>query len=409
MTKLYINDGLKRGNSFDIKRATTFVGRAPDNDIQIENNSVSRKHMKILRKGDKFFIEDLNSHNGTLVNGQAIKPGDQYEVKEGIPIVIGNVLISLGKKLSDDGMAIQYSIDLAEKTGDFGESLLYKDRRITKRKDLETIHEVSTILMQSLDINEICEKIMDSLFSLFNKIDNGAILLIDNETGELTEILARSRHNNKQNIQSNYSRTIVNRVICDGKAVIIADTSKEDIHKLSESIAMKRIKSIMCVPLISKSQIQGVVYVHSVNMLQEFQIDDLYLLTGLSSPAALAIQNAMLYSQRKKAEEELRKAHDELYSFSRELERKVQERTEELKDKNNKLVETEKLAALGKMANRVAHEIRNPLTVVGGLTRRLYEKTPDDDPNKKDLKIILGEAMVLENKVSEITNIEDEG
>jgi GAF domain-containing protein len=271
---------------------------------------------------------------------------------------------------------------------------------------LETIHEVSTILMQTLDISEICEKIMDSLFSLFNNTDNGAILLIDSETGELKEILARSRHN-EGNIQSNYSRTIVNRVIRDGKAVIMADTSQEDIDKLSESIAMKRIKSIMCVPLISKSQTQGVVYVHSVNMLQEFQIDDLYLLTGISSPAALAIQNALLYSQRKKAEEELRKAHDELYTFSQQLERKVQERTEELKEKNRKLVESEKLAALGKMANRVAHELRNPLTVVGGLTRRLCEKTPDDDPNKKDLKIILGEAKVLENKVSEIINIEN--
>lgn len=59
------------------------------------------------------------------------------------------------------------------------------------------------------------------------------------------------------------------------------------------------------------------------------------------------------------------------------------------------------------MANRVAHELRNPLTVVGGLARRLYEKTPDDDPNKKDLKIILREAKVLENKVSEIINIEN--
>jgi transcriptional regulator with GAF, ATPase, and Fis domain len=206
-------------------------------------------------------------------------------VKEGMPIVIGNILTSLGKKFSDDRMAVRHSINLSEKTGKFGESLLYKDRRFTKRKDLETIHEISTILMTTLDINDICEKIMNSLFSLFSKIDDGAILLIDHETGKVKEILSRSRHN-EENVQYNYSRTIVNRVLRDGKAVIMADTSQEDVAELSESMEMMRIKSLMCVPLISKSQTQGVVYVHSVNTLQEFQIDDLYLLTGLSSPAA---------------------------------------------------------------------------------------------------------------------------
>jgi 3',5'-cyclic-nucleotide phosphodiesterase len=227
MTKLYIINGSQGDRSFDLKSASTLVGRTSDNDIQIKNDSVSRKHMKISRKGDKFLIEDLKSQNGTWVNGEKIKPGDQYEVEEGIPIFIGNVLTSLGKEYSDDGMTIRYQIDLLEKTGEYGQNLLYKDSRITKRRDLETIHEVSTLLMQSLDINEICEKTMDSLFSLFNKIDNGTILLIDNETGELKEILARSR-NKKENIKSNYSRTIVNRVIYDGKAVIMADTSQED-------------------------------------------------------------------------------------------------------------------------------------------------------------------------------------
>ena len=407
MTKLYILNGLKRGRSFDIKGATTFVGRAPDNDIQIEDNSVSRRHLRILRNRDMFLVEDLGSQNGTLVNGQAIKPGNQYEVKEGFPIVIGNILISLGKMSSDDRMAVRHSINLSERTGDFGESLVYKDKRFTKRKDLETIHEISTILMTTLDINDICEKIMNSLFSLFSKIDNGAILLVDNETGELKEILSRSRHEGK-GIKYNYSRTIVDRVMREGKAVIMADTSREDTAALSESMEMMRIKSVMCVPLISKSQTQGVVYLHSVNTLQEFQLDDLYLLTALSSPAALAIQNASLYSQRKKAEEELRKAHRELYKFNQELERKIQDRTQELNVKNKELVETERLAAQGKMANRVAHELRNPLTVVGGLTRRLYEKMPDDDPRKEYLKIILEEAIVLEKKVSEIIHIDDE-
>jgi GAF domain-containing protein len=407
MTKFYIISGSQGDRSFDLKSASTSVGRTPDNDIQIKNNSVSRRHMKISRKGDKFLIEDLKSKNGTWVSGKKLKPGDPYEVEEGTPIFIGKVLTSLGKKYFDDGMTVQYQIDLLEKTGEFGQNLLYKDSRVTKRQDLETIHEVSTILMQSLNINEICEKTMESLFSLFDKIDNGTILLIDIETGQLKEILARSR-NKKENIQSNYSRTIVNRVISDGKAVIMADTSQEDSVDISESIQLKRIKSIMCVPLISKWQILGVVYVHSVALLQGFERDDLSLLTALSSPVALAIQNALLYSQRRQAEEDLAKAHEELQKFNQELEKKVQERTEELKEKNNQLVKTEKLAAVGKMANRIAHELRNPLTVVGGFTRRLHEKMPDDDSNKKYLSIILKEAIVLENKISEIIRIKDE-
>jgi PAS domain S-box-containing protein len=113
-------------------------------------------------------------------------------------------------------------------------------------------------------------------------------------------------------------------------------------------------------------------------------------------------------TERKQADAALRNAHEELYRFSQELEKRVQQRTEELKEKNGQLVEAERLAARGKVANRVAHELRNPLTVIGGFARRMDEKTPDDDPNKKYLKVILSETKVLENKVSQIIRFEDE-
>lgn len=112
-------------------------------------------------------------------------------------------------------------------------------------------------------------------------------------------------------------------------------------------------------------------------------------------------------TERKQSEEALRKAHEELYNFSQELEKKVEERTGELKDKTKKLLEAERLAALGKMANRIAHELRNPLTVVGGFARRMMEKNQDDAPNKKYIEIILSEVKVLESKVSEIIKIEN--
>jgi len=72
------------------------------------------------------------------------------------------------------------------------------------------------------------------------------------------------------------------------------------------------------------------------------------------------------------------------------------------------LIQAERLAATGKIANRVAHELRNPLTIVGGFARRLNEKIPDDDPNKRYVEIILREVKILETKVSEIIRLEED-
>lgn len=132
------------------------------------------------------------------------------------------------------------------------------------------------------------------------------------------------------------------------------------------------------------------------------------LLTGPKGRISGTLSSGEDVTERVKAEEALRKAHEELDHFSKELERMVLEKTEQLREKNGQLIEAERVAALGKIANRVAHELRNPLTVVGGFARRVYEKMPEEDPNKRYLRIIMREAEVLEARISEIIKIEEE-
>jgi signal transduction histidine kinase len=57
------------------------------------------------------------------------------------------------------------------------------------------------------------------------------------------------------------------------------------------------------------------------------------------------------------------------------------------------------------MANRVAHECRNSLTMIGGFAKRVSAKTAEDDPKKKYLKMIVDEVRILEKKVSDIIRI----
>lgn len=113
-------------------------------------------------------------------------------------------------------------------------------------------------------------------------------------------------------------------------------------------------------------------------------------------------------TERVKTEKALQKAHEELSHFSRTLEIMVEERTRELQEANSRLIEAERLAALGKLANRVAHELRNPLMVIGGFAKRMHDKAPDDEPGKRYLRIILKEVELLEARVSEIIKLEDE-
>jgi PAS domain S-box-containing protein len=183
--------------------------------------------------------------------------------------------------------------------------------------------------MQSLDIDEIGEKILDSVFSCIKSIDNAALLLVDQDSGEFSLVTARSREHGKE-FEMTYSRTIANRVVLEGKAIMMSDTSLEDETDLSESMILMRIKSVMCVPLISKTDVHGVIYVHSTSVPHGFSKSDLQLLSALSSPAALAIENALLYTTHKKAEAALQKVRDE-------LEIRVKERTEELSQANEHL------------------------------------------------------------------------
>jgi PAS domain S-box-containing protein len=132
------------------------------------------------------------------------------------------------------------------------------------------------------------------------------------------------------------------------------------------------------------------------------------VLTDPTAKIVATLSSGEDITERKQVEEALRKAHEELSNFSRDLEKLVLERTEELREKDKQLMEAERIASLGKVANRIAHELRNPLTVVGGFARRVYEKTPEDDPKKNYLRIMMKEVLVLENRVSEIIKIEDD-
>ncbi|MGD8229384.1 MAG: GAF domain-containing protein, partial [Desulfobacteraceae bacterium] len=206
-------------------------------------------------------------------------------------------VLCLGKACLESVMPFLDSIDLAKEVTD-SETVIVQDRPMTSQKNMELIHRVSDVLMKSTDINEILQKILDYILDLLKRVDRGVIILVHPETKKVSEVISKSR---KPGIkpQKNYSRTIVERVLREIRPITMSDTLSEDEGDRSKSMEMMRVRSVMCVPLISRSKIRGVIYVDSVNRPHGFRNDDLSLLTALSSSAAIAIENALLYAKEK--------------------------------------------------------------------------------------------------------------
>ena len=295
MPKICIMNGPDKGRTFEVDDEAIFVGRAPDNEIHVNDKSVSRKHLKIVKRGEKYYVTDLGSKNGTFIDGMRITGGKEYEVREGMPIAAGKTFLSVGKAYPDDVMAVLDSIDLFKELDEEGRSEA-KDRPMTAKKNMDLIYKVSNVLMQSLNMKEVMERILHYILELLKRIDRGVIILIDQETGQTSEVISIIK-STKDDCKSAYSRTIVERVIKERTPVSVLDTLEEKEISLSESIRVNGIRSIMCVPLISRSQVMGVIYVDSVKKPHGFRKEDLDLLTALSSPAAVAIENSLLYSK----------------------------------------------------------------------------------------------------------------
>jgi GAF domain-containing protein len=172
-----------------------------------------------------------------------------------------------------------------------------------------------------------------------------------------------------------------------GRIVIVNDAKQIDKPISTNLIVGEDIKSFAVTPIKVEGDTIGVLVTSSKknNYFHERFNDVIYI---ISNQIGIAIRLSQLY--------------EEIYSFNKELEEKVKERTADLKIKTQQLVAAERLATLGKMSRRIAHELRNSLMVVGGFARRLNEKITDDDPNKEYLRIIVDEVETLEDKVSRI-------
>ncbi|MDJ0553060.1 MAG: AAA family ATPase [Microcoleaceae cyanobacterium MO_207.B10] len=168
------------------------------------------------------------------------------------------------------------------------------------------------------------------------------------------------------------------------KTVVLDHASHETKFAADPYIQNCQPKSILCIPIINRSQFIGILYLENNLTVGAFTEHRLQVLKVLTTQAAFSLENAQLY-------ETLSTAKNQLEEYSHTLEDKVKERTEELKQKNRslsetikqlqhtqtQLIQTEKMSSLGQMVAGIAHEINNPTSFIYGNVNHATEYIQD--------------------------------
>jgi adenylate cyclase len=161
---------------------------------------------------------------------------------------------------------------------------------------LRALADTTALITSTLDVDEVLNQVMDTVIRLTGA-ERGYIMLKNKETGEMEFRIARGMAQEQlDNTEFIVSRTIVNRVAATGEPVLTDNASNDERFQGQESIVGFALRSILAVPLITRSEIVGVVYCDNRILAGLFRTHEMNLLTAFADQAAVAIDNARLFA-----------------------------------------------------------------------------------------------------------------
>jgi two-component system sensor histidine kinase HydH len=274
--------------------------------------------------------------------------------------------------------------------------------------EIATLFEISTILMTTVDFNETVQIVLHAVTHPAG-LDHDRVLmfLVDEAKGvmtamadmlrpagdsrvcELNKALQRVRNRlplpgggiwgeeqEPLEISLDPKKSVLARTVEEKRPILVDDpVGRDDVApKLIDALGPH---TFVTVPMFAKGKVVGLMVVNNGLDDRSFNDRDIKLLTMLANLGGLAVENARLYSNLERANHELAVMR-------------------------NRLLEADKLAALGEIAAGVAHEIRNPLVSIGGFTRRIRKKVGDASEIRTYLDVIIEEVTRLENTLNEM-------
>ena len=290
----------------------TAIGRHEKSDLRLVDGMVSRNHCVISKEGKRFILKDLDSRNGTWVNGRKIK--NRRNLRDGDVLQVGPFRIIFQPESHMVRVAIQsQTLDMTpigggpfvhkhetesvikpigmitnylSETACEIDKVPTKVRRERLNRNLLTLYKITEELVVRKDLDEMLDYILDQIFEIFSP--SQVTILLRNKDEKPTPRKHRTADGN--GINRPVSSTIVNRILKDRVAVLTDNALEDPRFEMGQSVIVDGIRSVMAAPIWEDRSILGVIYCDRLDIVGGYQSEDLDLLTAIGHQTALAIQ-----------------------------------------------------------------------------------------------------------------------
>ncbi len=294
--RLFVVDSHGRRHGYNL-HGTVTLGRHPDNVIQLLDAGISKFHLRLSCRGEGAVLEDLGSHNGTLLNGEPVR---QASLRDGDELCLGDIRLIFAVQRTAPGLlgpavsmlptrvgaasSVVTEIDSVEAGVEFPPAAQVGSTAQLGQayERLRATYELMRAVASAEDLTALSSAILDHALEQF-QVERGALLLLDQRGGEVTlaPLATRLRDGSGLGGEITVDREIVERLLNDRVGLI---STGEETASLS-------------VPLVVSDAVVGLLYLEARGGPDRFSARDLGLLSTVARPAALALANAQLVAR----------------------------------------------------------------------------------------------------------------
>lgn len=368
MARLIVLRGVDEGKQFEVSGAAVTVGRHSSNSVALHDTQISRRHLELrpLPAGG-YSVFDLGSGNGTLLNGQPVsssplRSGDQISLGQSILLYTAgradtpaNELTERVRLLARGQDADVLSAIVSRVGADAGSQILSQphagsDWLKARLAGLAALYETAEAVSHILDTDQLLATVMELVLKSV-EADHGCFMIRD-EAGHLVPRAVQYRGGMNRQEELGVSRTIVDHVLRENQGVLVANAQTDARFSGGASIHKHQIREVICVPMKSRREVLGVLFLDTQSTLKQFVAggsesgkfteDHLQLASAIAHQAAIAVEESRYHQA---------------------------------------LVNAERLAAIGQTIAALSHHIKNIMQGVrfGADMVRTAMKDHDDD------------------------------